>query len=145
MAREDSPLTEQPVKVPETSGGFDETDGHQSGGRAPAEDLEELKKYLRCNHFCCSSILAKRLHDAGCNRCWCCVDCCYSCCVEKRLVDREKLHHERMDERVQLLAVTDSYNNNVHYRIILFHQFFNITLWIRSRIREFATNVASIA
>ena len=97
MAREDSPLTEQPVKLPETSGGFDETDGHQSGGRAPAEDVEELKKYLRCNHFCCSSILAECMREAGCNRCWCCFDCCYSC-VEKRLVDHGKPRHERMEE-----------------------------------------------
>ena len=92
------PLTEQPVKPPETTGDLDQTDGWDTGGRAPAQYKEELKHYLRCNHFCCSSILADRLRIAGCNRCWCCFDCCYSCCVDKRLVDNGKLHHERMVE-----------------------------------------------
>ena len=98
MAKEEIPLTEQPVTSPGPSDDFDQPDGWEAGGRAPAQYRDELKYYLRCNHFCCSSILAERLRTAGCNRCWCCFDCCYSCCVDKRLVDHGKLHHERMIE-----------------------------------------------
>ena len=101
MTKERLPLTEQPVKLPETFGGYDETDGWGSGGLAPPEDLEDLKKYLRCKHFCCSSILAERLRDAGCNRCWCCFDCCYSCCVDKLLVNHKKLKSERTNEAAE--------------------------------------------
>ena len=69
MAKEEIPLTEQPVISPGPSDDFDQPDGWEAGGRAPAQYRDELKYYLRCNHFCCSSILAERLRTAGCNRC----------------------------------------------------------------------------
>ena len=85
-------LTEQPAESY-----FDQSKGIDSGIRV-SNYKEDIEYSLRCKSFCCSQTLAERLYSAGLNKCWCCFECCYSWCVEKRLVNRRKPDHERMEE-----------------------------------------------
>ena len=81
-------LTEQPAES--------QSNGIDSGIRV-SNYKEDIEYSLRCKSFCCSQTLAKRLNLAGLNKCWCCFDCCYSF-VENWLVNKQKSHHERIEE-----------------------------------------------
>ena len=81
-------LTEQPAES--------QSNGIDSGIRVP-KYKEDFEYSRRCKSFCCSQTLAERLYSAGLNKCWCCFECCYSWCVEKRLVNHRKPDHVRIE------------------------------------------------